>query len=155
LTSGDNRQGNVDPEIVMLNVQRPGSEKIAVRVALTEPDRDICRLAVVWPIGGQECDFDAPDFYECLRAFRRVIEPEGFRVLCQGARQNVCPSPMSRDAGAWKCWAHRFGEPAASRDQLVETFDPVQDIGAVGTVAEQDEWMSRHWEEFKARASSR
>jgi hypothetical protein len=61
---------------------------------------------------------------------------------------------MSRAAGAWKCWAHKFGEPA-SRDQLIETFDPVEDVTAVGTVSEQDEWMSRHWEEFKARASSR
>ncbi|MEH2541931.1 MULTISPECIES: hypothetical protein [unclassified Bradyrhizobium] len=145
----------MDPEIILLNVQRPGSDKIAVCLKLTELDRDICRLAVVWPVGGQERDFDAPDFYECLRAFRRVIEPEGFRALCQGARPNVCPSGMSRDAGAWKCWAHRFGEPASSRDQLVGTFDPVEDITAVGTVSEQDEWMSRHWEEFKARASFR
>ncbi|KRQ95738.1 hypothetical protein CQ12_03950 [Bradyrhizobium jicamae] len=145
----------MDPEIILLNVQRSGGEKISVCLKLTELDRDICRLAVAWPVGGPERTFDAPDFYECLRAFRRVVEPEGFRVLCQGARPNVCPSGMSSAAGAWKCWAHKFGEPAASRDQLVETFDPVEDINGVGTVAEQDEWIARHWEEFKVRTSAR
>lgn len=144
----------MDPEVILLNVQHPGREKMGVWLKLTELDQVVCRIAVVWPVGGQERDFDATDFYECLRAFRRVIEPEGFRVLCQGARPNVRPSPMARDAGAWKSYAHEFGEPGSTR-QLVGTFDPIEDIGAVGTVAEQDEWMSRHWEEFKARASSR
>jgi hypothetical protein len=91
---------------------------------------------------------------ECLRAFRRVIEPDGFRVLCQGARPNVCPSMMARQMdGAWKSYVHTLGQPGSMND-LVGTFDPVEDIASVGTVQEQDEFMRRHREEFKKRARS-
>jgi len=40
-------------------------------------------------------------------------------------------------------------------DDLVGTFDPVDDIASVGTVEEQDDFMRRHWEAFKERTSSR
>lgn len=56
--------------------------------------------------------------------------------------------------GAWKSYALRFGEPSLMKD-LVGTFDPVDDITSVGTVEEQDRFISRHWEEFKKRASTR
>ena len=138
-----------ETEVRQLSVQRPGEEKIDLQVALI--DLATCRLATIWPIGSEERYFDASDFYECLRAFRRVIEPEGYRVLCQGARPNVRPSGMSQQAGGWRSYALTFGEPTSLKD-LVGTFDPVEDIAMVGTVAEQDEWTARHSEEFsKAR----
>src|SRR5690349_11508112 len=74
-------------EIVQFGVQRPGTARIGLHAKLIDLDSGTCRLAVAWPLGGEERHFDASD--ECLRAFRRVIEPEGFRVLCQGARPNV------------------------------------------------------------------
>ena len=139
-------------EIVRLSAQRPGAARIDLEAKLIDLDPDTCRLAVVCPPGGEERHFDASDYYECLRAFRRVIEPEGFRVLCQGARPNVRPSGMSAQAGALLSYAHSLGEPALTKD-LVRTFDPVEDIALVGTVAEQDEWMTRHSEAFSKRVS--
>jgi len=136
-------------EIIQLNVQRAGMEKISLQAKLVGS----CRLMVAWPVGSEERHFDADDLYECLRAFRRVIEPDGFRVLCQGARPNVCPSPMARDGGAWKSYAHALGQPALTKD-LVETFDPVEDIASVSTVEEQDDFMRRHWAEFEKRSKS-
>lgn len=133
-----------------LNVQRAGIEKISLEVKLTDMSQDVCRLTVAWPLGGEERHFDAVDLYESLRAFRRQIEPEGFRVLCQGARPNVCPSGMSSDAGGWLSYAHTLGQPALRKD-LVKTFDPVDEIALVGTVAEQDDFMKRHWGEFEKR----
>jgi hypothetical protein len=136
-------------EIIQLNVQRPGMERITLEAKLVSS----CRLVVAWPVASEERHFDADDLYECLRAFRRVIEPDGFRVLCQGARPNVCPSAMARDGGAWKSYAFTLGQPALTKD-LVGTFDPVEDIASVGTVEEQDEFMRRHWELFKERSKS-
>lgn len=140
-------------EIIRLNVKRAGMEQITLRAELIDVSERVCRLVIAWPVGSEERHFDAYDFYECLRAFRRVIEPDGFRVLCQGARPNVRPSGMSSDAGAWKSYAHTLGQPALTKD-LVGTFDPVDDIESVGTVEEQDEFMRRHWEEFSKRSSS-
>jgi hypothetical protein len=106
--------------------------------------------AVAWPVGSEERNFDALDFYECLRAFRRVIEPDGFRVLCQAARPNVQPSGMSSQAGAWTSYVLTLGQSALTKD-LFGTFDPVEDIASVGTVEEQDEFIMRHWAELKKR----
>jgi hypothetical protein len=144
----------MEPEIVQLYVQHLGMEKISLQAKVVEPNQDGCRLAIAWPVGSEERCFDGLDLYECLRAFRRVIEPDGFRVLCQGARPNVCPSGMSSQAGAWKSYAFTLGQPALTKD-LVGTFDPVEDIAVVGTVEEQDECMRRHWDAFEKRTSSR
>jgi hypothetical protein len=140
-------------KIIRLNVKRAGMEKITLRAELIHPTERICRLTIAWPVGSQARHFDAFDFYECLRAFRRAIEPDGFRVLCQGARPNVFPSAMSRDAGALRSYAHTLGGPALTKD-LVGTFDPVEDIQSVGTVEEQDEFMTRHSEELSKRSFS-
>src|SRR5262249_44702653 len=100
-------------EIIRLNVQRAGMEKISLQAKLVGS----CRLVVSWPVGSEARHFDADDLYECLRAFRRVIEPDGFRVLCQGARPNVCPSGMTRQmGGALKSYAHTLCQPALTKD---------------------------------------
>ena len=143
----------MEPEIIQLSVQRTGMEKITLQAKLLDLSPDIFRLVIAWPVGGEDRRFDAHDFYECLRAFRRVIEPEGFRVLCQGARPNVRPSGMSSQAGAWKSYVLTLGQPASMKD-LVGTFDPVDDFALVGTVAEQDEFITRHRAEFEKRTSS-
>src|SRR5262249_12289462 len=138
---------------IQLSVQRAGMAKISVRAELISLSEHACRLVIAWPGVSGERHFDAPDFYECLRAFRRLIEPDGFRVLCQGARPNVCPSGMTRQmGGALKSYAHTLGQPGSIKD-LVGTFDPVEDIASVGTVEEQDGFMRRHWAEFKRRRS--
>jgi hypothetical protein len=134
-------------ECLQIEVQRPGDEKIALQAKLIDLDHDGCRLSVPWPVGAAERSFDASDFYECLRAFRRLIEPEGFRVLCEGARPNVFPSGMSGQSGALKCYRHTLGQPAFTKD-LLDTFGPVLDVASVGTVEEQDDFIRRHWEGF-------
>ena len=144
----------MEPEIIQLSVQRAGMAKISVRAELISLSEHACRLVIAWPGVSGERHFDAPDFYECLRAFRRVIEPDGFRVLCEGARPNVCPSGMTRQmGGAWKSYVHTLGQPGSMKD-LVGTFDPVEGIASVGTVQEQDDFMRRHWEEFEKRRRS-
>jgi len=143
----------MESEIIQLNVKRAGMEKITLRAELIDLSDGACRLVVAWPVGSEERHFDAFDFFECLRAFRRVIEPEGFRVLCQGARPNVWPSGMSSQAGAWKSYALTLGQPGLRKD-LVGTFDPVEDIESVGTVEEQDEFIRRHREVFSKRSFS-
>jgi hypothetical protein len=142
----------MEPEIIELNVQRAGMEKIGLQAELIDLSQDVRRLVIAWPVGSEDRNFDALDFFECLRAFRRVIEPDGFRVLCQGARPNVHPSGMSSQAGAWTSYALTLGQPALTKD-LVGTFDPAEDIASVGTVEEQDEFIKRHRAEQKRSRS--
>ena len=64
----------MEPEIIELNVQRAGMEKIGLRAELIDLSQDVRRLVIAWPVGSEERNFDALDFHECLRAFRRVID---------------------------------------------------------------------------------
>src|SRR5260221_12522285 len=102
--------GPFEPEtILLLHVQRHGADKVGLEAKLIGFYPDTCRLEVAWPVGGQEGNFDSWNFHECLREFRRVIEPAGFLVLCQGSRPNVRPSGMSAQAGGLLSYAHNFG----------------------------------------------
>lgn len=143
----------MDEDIVELRVVRPETGFDArLWATLTHTEAHACRLIAAWPIGSGERTFEAGDFYECLRSFRRVVEPEGYRVLCQGARPNVHLSPMGRDAGGLKAYALAAGEPGRQED-LVSIFDSVDDIASVGTVEDQDAFLHRHSELFRARAA--
>lgn len=140
----------IETEIIQLDVQRPGTSRIGLEAKLIDLSDGTCRLAIGWPVGGEEINFDSWNFYDCLRKFRRVIEPEGYRVLCQGARPNAGQSGMTADSGGLLSYALDFGQPGLEKD-LVRRFDPVDDIALVGTVAEQDEWIARHREAFGKR----
>jgi hypothetical protein len=111
----------------------------AIDVTLSYLGPYACRLDAAWPDDKSEAVFQASDFYACLAAFRRTIEPEGYRV----ARPNVFPSAMARQAGGWKAYAVSMGEYPDMCD-LVNIFDPVSTIEMVGTVEEQDEFRRRH-----------
>ncbi|WP_342241956.1 hypothetical protein [Inquilinus sp. OTU3971] len=142
----------MDEVIVELRVVQPETAvDIRLRARLAHPAAQVCCLIVVWPAGSSERIFEASDFYEGLRCFRRVVEAEGYRVLCQGARPNVHPSPMGRDAGGLKAYALAAGEPGCQED-LVSIFDSVDDIASVGTVEHQDAFLDRHRELLLARA---
>jgi len=52
----------MEPEIIRLNVQRAGMEKISLRAELTTGLSNACRLVIAWPVGGEERHFDASDF---------------------------------------------------------------------------------------------
>jgi hypothetical protein len=113
----------MESEIIQLNVQRAGMEKISLRAELIGTS-DAYRLVIAWPVGSEERRFDGFDYYECLPRLSRCyhIEPEGFGVLRQGARQNVYPSEMaSQMGGAVKSYVRALGQPAFTKD-LVGTF---------------------------------
>jgi hypothetical protein len=140
-------------ETVELLIAGPvGTAAFTLQATLVELDADICHLTVEWPVDGSARSFNEGDFYECLRSFRRTIEPGGYRVLCQGARPSVFPSGMSRDGGGMKAYALTLGQPALQKD-LVSVFDPVDDVASVATVGEQDEFLRRHWELIALRAN--
>lgn len=143
----------MDEEIVELRIVRPETGfDLLLQATLAHSDTYACRLIVAWPAGSPERTFEAGDFFESLRSFRRVVEAEGYRVLCQGARPNVHPSPMGRDGGGLKAYALVAGEPGR-REELVSIFDPVNDIAPIGTVEEQDAFQRTHRELFQARAA--
>jgi hypothetical protein len=86
---------------------------------------------------------EGADLFESLIKLRLALEPDGFKVLCAGARKDVHPSGMSRQmSGGRKAYIHRFGSHSSPAD-LVDIFDDV-DVEHVGTVLQQEEFQ-RKW----------
>ena len=62
------------------------------------------------------------DYFDCFQRFRKQVETEKLKCLCQGARPNVWPSSMARQmSDGLKAYELTIGEPT-SRDDLVEIF---------------------------------
>lgn len=139
-----------DSEEIKLSLVNASRDWLAdVTIILSDKEAD-CVLTVFWPEGVEE-SFIESDFYECLRCFRRTLDAQGIKVLCEGARPNVFPSPMARAGGALKAYSLTLGEQALSKD-LVNIFDPVANAEDVGTVTEQDDFQKRHFEIFREKS---
>ncbi|MEM7225435.1 MAG: hypothetical protein AAF495_20835 [Pseudomonadota bacterium] len=86
--------------------------------------------------------FEANDVFECLIKLRRLIEPMGWRVLCNGARKDAYPSGMARDmGGGFGLYVLVLGRHALTK-HLISTFDPCA-AHQVGTIEEQKAFFRR------------
>lgn len=86
--------------------------------------------------------FEGSDLFEALTALRVQLENKGFRLLCAGARRDVCPSGMSRSMGGGrKAYVFEIGKSAKELIDIFEDALPNQ----IATVEEQflfrQEWM--------------
>ncbi len=112
-----------------------------------------CRLAFSSPRRASVA-VESGDYFECLVDLRRTIEKEGGKVLCQGARRDVFPSPMQRrTAGGLSAYIQRLGEKAFEPDTVNVLDEAEADL--VGTVEEQrayhEAWLvSLGWRKTKA-----
>ena len=86
----------------------------------------------------------ADDLFEALRMLRRLIEPPGWRILCNGARIDSWAFGLSRDWGGGEKLSILFppGRPHHSGNALLNIFEPAE-FSKVGTVNEQEEYFER------------
>lgn len=81
--------------------------------------------------------FVGDDLFECLVAWRKRLEANRAKVLCDGARLDAYPSGMAREMnGAQQVYVLDTGKPAR-RENLVLTFDvsPIDKIASVSAQA--------------------
>lgn len=91
---------------------------------------------------GEVISGDGSDLFEALSAARRRLELSGLLVVCNGARRNVFPSPMLRQAVAGRR-AYVLEIPrTADRPPVVDIFEPAE-AREVCTVDEQLAWHSQ------------
>jgi hypothetical protein len=100
-----------------------------------------CFVEVVF-VSGEIISGDGSDLFEALSDARRRIEPSGLLLLCNGARRNVFPSPMLRQATMGRR-AYVLDIPrTADRPPVVDIFEPAEEK-EVCTVDEQLAWHSQ------------
>ncbi|ACU62212.1 hypothetical protein [Chitinophaga pinensis] len=85
-----------------------------------------------------ELEEDYPFF--ALISLRRILEPQGIRILCKGSRLDVYPSSFM--ATSFKAYKLEMGKPGA-REDLCFIFDPTDDLSMIATVDEQWEYWLR------------
>jgi len=88
---------------------------------------------------------ESSSLFEAITKYRELIEPKGFRLLCNAARVDAYPSRMTLQmAYGRKIYVLHKGQPARRAD-LVDIFDPAP-FETVGTINEQkdffDKWLA-------------
>lgn len=82
------------------------------------------------------------DLFDALIDIRKELSRMGIVLLCNGAREDVFPSPASRSmAGGQMAYKLELGVPA-SRKNLLNIFDPAP-IGLVTSPEQQRIYYSR------------
>ncbi len=88
--------------------------------------------------------FEGEDLFVCLTNIRLELEKKGFLVACNGAREDVYPSGMSRQMSLGSvAYITSLGNPT-QRKNLVNIFEPtlVDKVTSVGAQKEYHEkWL--------------
>jgi hypothetical protein len=91
---------------------------------------------------GEEFNVRGADLFDALTNLRIKLEARSLHLVCDGARNDVYPSRMSRDMGAGrKAYRLKFGH-AAAREDIVDILS-ITDAHFVGTVAEQKDFYEK------------
>jgi hypothetical protein len=115
---------------------------VLVRCSVRFAAGDTC-IVEVKVDGGLEVRGDGPDLFEALAAARRKLEPHGVLLGCNGARRDVYPSAMLRQADMAR-HAYVLTMPrTASRPETVDIFAAAPESSVLATVGEQREWFDR------------
>jgi hypothetical protein len=81
---------------------------------------------------------EAEDLFEALKLARNRASSVGLEFICNGARKNVYPSPMSRDmSGGIVAYELTMGQQALRKD-IVKLFDETD--SEISSVADQEEY---------------
>jgi hypothetical protein len=92
--------------------------------------------------GGREIVSTERDLFACMQKIRVDLEANGDRLLCNGARQDVYPSGMSRDmSGGLVAYVLTIGKRTTREDLVrITDFAPLE---KTASVQEQEEFHKR------------
>lgn len=76
------------------------------------------------------------------------------QLACNGARLDVWPSGMLRQAGYGRRAYVLTMPPSAARTSTVDIFEPAPKSSALATVDEQREWFRRYWNSVTRKGGS-
>ena len=117
-----------------------GGRLVTSRVRFAVGDACVVEVSV-----GDDIDArgEGPDLFEALASARRQLEVRDVLVGCNGARRDVFPSAMLRQATGGRR-AYVLAVPrTAARPPAVDIFAPAPDMSALATVDEQRVWFDR------------
>lgn len=97
----------------------------------------------------------ARDLFAALQVARRELEADGVQLACNGARLNVWPSGMLRQAGRGRRGYVLTMPPApAAQPSTVDIFESAPESAVLATVDEQRDWFHRYWDSITNKGRS-
>ena len=87
-------------------------------------------------------NFEDSNLFECLVSARKLIEPSGWRLLCNGSRVDAFASNMSRESGGTLLTLLSINGRPQTKDDLVFIFDEAP-LDLVGTIEKQGDYVNR------------
>ncbi|QEO95659.1 hypothetical protein [Xanthomonas oryzae] len=80
-----------------------------------------------------ELSFTDSNLFAALSAYRRLLEQEGYLLLCNGARRDAYPSRMTLQMGGGRKIYLLHSGRQANREDLVDIFDaaPIEHVCGV------------------------
>lgn len=97
---------------------------------------------------------EARDLFAALAVARRELEVQGVQLACNGARLDVWPSGMLRQAGYGRRAYVLTMPPTVVRPSTVDIFEPAPKSSVLATVDEQHEWFRRYWDSVTRKGGS-
>lgn len=102
-----------------------------------ESDDDEDKVYIRLEFGERVIEMMNYDFFETLNDIRKVLEVDGYQIRCNGAAENVFPSPMILSMGAGrKAYSNVLGKQALKND-LVDIFELNKDYNFVSIHCQQ------------------
>lgn len=102
---------------------------------------DICHVQVT--CGDLAVVGEGPDLFAALVSARRDLEVHAYQLMCNGARRDVYPSPMQRQALSGRR-AYVLTLPRTlSKPPTVDIFDEAPDPSTLASVDEQRAWFDQ------------
>jgi hypothetical protein len=124
-----------------------GGEVVESQVRFTTDD--VCTVEA--EVGDTASSGRGPDLFEALAAARRELEAHDILLGCNGARRDVHPSAMQRQAG-WARRAYVLIMPRTGEKlQVVDIFAAAPDLSLLATVDAQQAWYEQWRESGRAR----
>jgi hypothetical protein len=115
-----------------------GDERLVSRIRFAADDVCVVEVRVGDDIGTRG---EGPDLFEALLSARRGLEAHDVRVGCNGARRDVFPSAMLRQAARGRR-AYVLAMPrTVARPPTVDIFATAPDLSVLSTVDEQRAWF--------------
>jgi hypothetical protein len=120
-----------------------GDERSLATLSCDQQGPETYTVTVTGPWG--EVSATAGDAFAALSDVRGRLEDRGWRLAVAGARRDVYPSGMAREAGGTRAYVLRPGQPSR---ETVYIFDGA-DERDIASVAEQEEYFRHCMESFR------
>lgn len=122
-----------------LGILKEGRVSTALLTVLERPNSSLQLVSEGFDSGVIEDE----KVYYCLKKLHKKLDVLGIKLLCNGCRRDVRPSRMSIDMGGGTlAYKHVLGRKPTEND-LVNIFDPTDDLESIVSVEEQDEYYKQ------------